>query len=182
MEIDPEELGAETEALANEVRSLRSQLDEIRNAVAFRDQVAEHSFTPQPEPIYSEPVTEFVATEPMRVSPPRVSAQRTAAVTRQALSVVADTNSEWSRVSGSVMAQIKEDPSRLGALASTGNPLAVAGYLQAPAGQEQSRVDSRAMKIGAQSMVGASGRTPALPDDVQAWETIKAATPKRYFD
>lgn len=47
---------------------------------------------------------------------------------------------------------------------------------------QQQVADTRAMKLAAQSAAGASGRTPALPDDVQEWERIKNAGRKSYYD
>ena len=46
---------------------------------------------------------------------------------------------------------------------------------------QQQLADTRAMKLGAQTSSGAGGRTPAVPDDVAAWERIKAAGNKPYW-
>lgn len=46
---------------------------------------------------------------------------------------------------------------------------------------QQQQADTRQMKLNAQSAAGASGRTPALPDEVQEWERIKNAGQKQYW-
>lgn len=47
---------------------------------------------------------------------------------------------------------------------------------------QQQAADTRAMKLGAQSAVGASGRPPAPQSDAEEWNRIKNAAPKRYYE
>lgn len=47
---------------------------------------------------------------------------------------------------------------------------------------QQQQADTRAMKLAAQTVAGASGRTPAVPDTVAEWEAVKAARPKNYWE
>ena len=47
---------------------------------------------------------------------------------------------------------------------------------------QQQLADTRAMKQAAQTATGASGRTPATPDDIAEWQRIKDAAPKNYYD
>lgn len=47
---------------------------------------------------------------------------------------------------------------------------------------QQQAADTRAMKLGAQSAVGASGRPPAPSSDAEEWERIRNAAPRRYYE
>lgn len=47
---------------------------------------------------------------------------------------------------------------------------------------QQQAADTRAMKLGAQSAVGASGRPPAPSSDAEEWARIRDAAPKRYYE
>ena len=158
-----------TDALAAQVDSLRSQLEDVYQRMATRDQVVSASLAQLREPVeYVEPnAPEIVATTPSRPRPPlpTVSPQMTQAVTRQALATAAASIPEWDSVSDEVMSRIQDNPQRFGELVQRGDSLTVSQYLANIAQSEQARADTRAMKLAAMSATGASGRTPAPPDD-----------------
>lgn len=164
-----------TERLAAELAEVKAQLaarSHSAGTVAWQTalDIAEgrHVQVTDPSPELQQA---FTASPP---TPPQVTPDTTESVTRQALATVAATDPSWSSVSDQVMQKVRENPSRLGELTRSG-PMSLAGYLSALAQQERAFQDSRAMKLAAQTMVGASSRPSPMSEAEERWAEIANA-------
>jgi hypothetical protein len=178
------------EQLAAQLEETTAALDGVRGEIAQMKALAEaanatHDYGSTEFEDWPAP-EEFVAAPPARPALPPPVRQPVQTLNQeqlatQGIGLVAASVPDWNQYAERVLANAAENPAPFSRALSSGDPQVVASSLASSLAQVKTADSNRAMKLAAQSAVGASGRPDAPSGDVAEWQSIVAAAPRNYW-
>jgi hypothetical protein len=170
---------------------LAAQLEETRGEIVQMKALAEaanasHDYSetefddwPTPEEFVAAPAARPVLPAPVQRQPVQTLSQEQLAT--EGIGLVAANVADWNQYAERVLANAAQNPAPFSRALLSGDPQVVASSLASSLAAVKTADSNRAMKLAAQSAVGASGRPDAPSGDAAEWQTIVAAAPKNYW-
>ena len=171
---------------------LAEDLDAVRSEVTLMRELAEAAHRVDTAPFESyddefETPPEFVAALPPRPTVPpafRHQAQPfdQQALAAQGLDLLAQNVPDWNQYAERTLAAVQQNPQAFSRALGSGDPGAVAQTWAGAYQATKSSEATRAMKLAAQSAVGASGRPAAPSGDRAEWAAVVSAGKRGYWE